>query len=129
MHREVNLVIKNEKSMDILLKYLIWTLNTIDGKRNSAAKKVHWAYECEFGRQQKRYRKSIAGEGFFLPTEYLVNDMVKSQILDLKKREIYRETFFRLRLIRIRSKISYHAYQQNVTINELILKQILKSFE
>lgn len=36
---------------------------------------------------------------------------------------------FRYRLMKVRSKISYHAFRNNMTINELMLTQILKSFE
>lgn len=36
---------------------------------------------------------------------------------------------FRYRMMKIRSKISYHAFKNNFTINELILTQILKSLE
>ena len=35
-HREIDLVIKREKDMDILLKFLIRNLRTVDGVRNSA---------------------------------------------------------------------------------------------
>jgi len=36
LHRPIELVIKEEKDMDILLKFLIFTLRTIDGNRDSA---------------------------------------------------------------------------------------------
>lgn len=35
-HREVDLVIKNEKQQNNFVKFLIYKLNTIDGKKNSA---------------------------------------------------------------------------------------------
>ena len=35
-HRDVDLVIKDEKHMSRLLKYLIFHMNTVDGNRNSA---------------------------------------------------------------------------------------------
>ena len=34
-HRDVDLVIKNQKEMDYLLKFLIYEINTINGKRDS----------------------------------------------------------------------------------------------
>ena len=37
--------------------------------------------------------------------------------------------FFKYKLMRIRSKISYHAFLKNYTIPELILKQIVASEE
>ena len=38
MHREVDLVIKNESEMNMLVKYLILKMQTLDGNKNSAAK-------------------------------------------------------------------------------------------
>lgn len=78
----MDLVIKNEKSMDLFLRFLIWTLNTLDGKRNSAARKVQNAYNSEFARVQKRFRKSIAGQGMFDEKEYNINERLKLKIMD-----------------------------------------------
>lgn len=36
--RDVNLVIRNEKRMDEFIKLLIYTLNTVDGNRDSGVK-------------------------------------------------------------------------------------------
>jgi hypothetical protein len=36
-HRDVDLVIRNEKQMNLLLKFLVHSLDTIDGRRGSAA--------------------------------------------------------------------------------------------
>ena len=35
-HRDVDLVIKNEKHMDRFLKFLIFNMNTVDGNKDSA---------------------------------------------------------------------------------------------
>ena len=35
-HRDVELVIKNEKHMDRLLKFLVFNMNTVDGNKGSA---------------------------------------------------------------------------------------------
>ena len=114
--------------MDQLLRFLIWTLNTRNGKKNSAAKAVQAAYDAEFKRVQKRFRESIKGHGHFNENEYKLNEEVKNKILDAKKREVYKETLFRFRMIRIRAKISYSAFRNHMTINELFLTQILESF-
>jgi hypothetical protein len=34
--RSIDLVIKDWKSMDIFIKFLIWSLRTIDGKKKTA---------------------------------------------------------------------------------------------
>ena len=35
-HRTIDLVIKDEKQMNIFLQYMIWSLKTVDGKSGSA---------------------------------------------------------------------------------------------
>lgn len=35
-HRDVDIVIKNEKHMERLLKFLVYHINTVDGNKNSA---------------------------------------------------------------------------------------------
>ena len=37
-HREVDIVIKNEKEQNNLVKFLLYKLNTVDGKAGSANK-------------------------------------------------------------------------------------------
>ena len=37
-HRDVDLVIKNEMDLEILLKFLIYNLKTVDGNKNTALK-------------------------------------------------------------------------------------------
>jgi hypothetical protein len=36
--REVSLVIRNEKTMELLIKFLIYSINTINGMKNSSLK-------------------------------------------------------------------------------------------
>jgi hypothetical protein len=38
VHRDVDLVLKNQEDMDHLLKFLIYEMNTINGKRDSGLK-------------------------------------------------------------------------------------------
>ena len=37
-HRDVDLVIKNEKHMEMLIQYLVHHMQTLDGQRGSATK-------------------------------------------------------------------------------------------
>ena len=39
-HRDVDLVIRNEKHMEMLIKFLIYTLKTADGSKGSAAELI-----------------------------------------------------------------------------------------
>ena len=46
-NRDVDLVITDEKDMKIFIKFLIFSLKTIDGKRGSAQKIVELLYNQE----------------------------------------------------------------------------------
>ena len=43
----IDLVIKNEKSMDLFLRFLVVTLNTIDGVRDSAKRVFKQSFKKE----------------------------------------------------------------------------------
>ena len=44
------------------------------------------------------------------------------------RKEIFRQTMFKYLLMRIRIKIGYHAFQNRMTISELIIAQIYRSY-
>jgi predicted short-subunit dehydrogenase-like oxidoreductase (DUF2520 family) len=46
-----------------------------------------------------------------------------------QEKEIYRQTYFKYLLMRVRSKISYHAFRKQMTVNEFIISQIARSYK
>ena len=46
-HREVDIVIKNERSQNKLVKYLLYKLQTVDGRQGSAARILQMMDERE----------------------------------------------------------------------------------
>ena len=56
-HRNIDLVIQNEKEMRMLLKFLIQAIETIDGVKGSACKLINWIVNKRLGRFQNSLRK------------------------------------------------------------------------
>ena len=50
------------------------------------------------------------------------------QIREQKKRIVYHKTAFKYIVMRVRCKISYHAFVKKMSINELIISQIYASY-
>lgn len=45
-----------------------------------------------------------------------------------KTTEIYRQTMFKYKMMRIRSKIGYSSFKRRKTVSELLVNQILRSY-
>jgi hypothetical protein len=52
----------------------------------------------------------------------------KAQLTSEEIQSVFKATLFKYKLMRIRSKISFSAFEKNMTIYELILNQIKNSF-
>jgi hypothetical protein len=90
--RQVNLIIRDQKSMNALLQFLIFRLKTIDGQKNSGIKVIE-----ELVRQKV---KELGKE----PSSS------ELQEIELKIRhQLARQVFSKYNIMRIRHKISYHA--------------------
>lgn len=141
--RTVDLVIRNDRQMDVLVRYLVQVLSTVDGNRNSANFYIESAVINEIQRREKRLnkktnriRQKILGKGPLasdeefdetLQIQYL-SEEEKEKIRYEKSKEIFRQTMFKYTLMRVRAKIGYHAFQRRMTVNEHILSQILRSY-
>ena len=141
--RTVDLVIRDDRQMDLLVRYLVQVLNTVDGNRNSANFYIESAVINEIQRREKRLNKKtnrirqkildngpLASDEEFdetLQIQYL-SEEEKQKIRYEKSKEIYRQTMFKYTLMRVRAKIGYHAFQRRMTVCEHVLSQILRSY-
>ena len=102
--RDVDLVIRDQNNMDSFLLYLINHLKTLDGKKDSALKLLdNLKSQAPYG-QKKSYAL-------------------------MYRKIVYNKVLMKFKIMRIRSKISYIAFKKRMTISELIVTQILKSFK
>lgn len=128
--RYVDLVIKNEQKMKLFLKFLVMSLNTIDGSRGTAEKAFQQLYLREVMRREKMLKKTCyAKKGMYKKEALVLSEEAKQQIMVETRREIYQKTFFKYTLMKIRSKIAYQAFQSRMSINELFISQISDSYE
>ena len=137
--RTVDLVIKDPDQMDRLIKYLVQALDAVDGRANTGSFFTEAAVINEIQRQERRLNKKrlkarakileegdLASDEEFSPSLNLecLKEEEKQEIRQKKQKEIYRQAMFKYTLMRVRQKISYHAFQQRMTVNELFLTAI-----
>ena len=105
-NRDIDLVIKNEEEMFLLIQYLSYKMKTIDGIKNSASIAIK-----EIMKNNKDTNQTKAKQ---------------HQLLQYK---LWKKTCQRYRILIIRNKISFSALQQCLSVHELFLKTILKSYQ
>ena len=98
-NRDVDLVIKNQKHMDMFIKFLMYELKSLDGKRGSAAKLI------ELIKRQKDGQELDA------------QDIVANR------------TLFKYKVIRVRLKIGFTAFVKRMTVCQLIYTSILRAHD
>lgn len=111
---DLNLVIKDEEDMTMLLEFLTIKLKSIDGKRDSALPYLfHFNNEIESTWGAKTYYEARQQD---------LEEAYK------KETKMYLAVFKRFRLMRVRMKISYHALCKSLTVKELWLEAILDAY-
>jgi hypothetical protein len=131
--------------MDILLGFLVQSIESIDGRKGSARFYIEASIAFEIQRREKkithnkrvmRKRAKILEKGPLASDEEFddslqlqrLNEAEKQQIREEKTAEIYRQTMFKYKMMRIRSKIGYQSFKKRKTISELLISQILRSY-
>jgi len=107
-HRAVDLVIRNDKDMEKILKFLICNLKTVDGNRDSGVQLV-----AALNKQSITKRTTI-----------------KERILIEKQNAaiVWQKVYRKYLVMKFRAKVSFMAFLNGVTITELILKAIIKTY-
>ena len=110
---DICLIVKDETKLMKLVQFLIFKLQTVDGKRDTALPLIKQIMREEQVRNQKFYH--------YLSLEYQ----------KLEKKVINRVTvmtLFKYKVLRVRYKLSYHALIKRRSVMEHIIKQIISSF-
>ena len=103
--------------MDDLIKLIVRGMNTVDGNRGSIA-----------GVKKKILKiKKKDAESAFTKADF--DDDGNPVIQEKEQYSILRSTCFKYKLMRIRCKISYTAFICNKTIPELLMSQILNTYD
>lgn len=102
--------------MNMLLKYLIHNLNTIDGNWGSANKLLEVMNENSVKQYLRNTRKTI------------VSESALQNIKQTNKHHLFRKIYLKYVLMRIRAKISFMALERRMTVVELLIETILRSY-
>lgn len=138
--RNIDLVIKNDEDMTLLIRYLIQAMNTCDGKANSANFLIDAGALTEIQRREKKLNKRVLKIRKVTPIqddeEYdeslelkKIHDYERRQIRENMAKEVYRQTMFKYLLMKVRIKIGYAAFQKRMTISELFIDRIYSSYK
>jgi hypothetical protein len=108
-HRDVDIVIRDQKEMDKLLTYLVHNLRTMDGKRDSANKILAAIYKDS---DRKVGNKKLS----------------QVEIIASNEHHLFQKVMMKYKVMRIRAKISFMALQKRMTIYELFISTIQSSY-
>ena len=103
--------------MNSFLKYLIHGLRTVDGNRNSASRLLE-----TMNKQSKRDYLIETGKS-------LVSESVLYNIKQTNEHRLFRKVYLKYLIMRIRAKISFMALERRMTVVELIIATIMKSYQ
>ena len=110
--RDVDLVIKDDKKMNCFLKFMIYSLRTIDGMRGTAEGILK-----SLNRQSEReYRTSHK--------KTYISECMMLSIKTTNEHRVFRKVYLKYLIMRVRAKIGFMALVKRITIAELFLKAI-----
>ena len=110
------MVISNEADMQLFIKFLIYRLKTVDGIRGSSAELLNKMNQKEIRAYQKENEESK------LTSKKLKEINLKNE------HHICQKVMMRYKIMKLRAKISFAALMKEMTIHELLVSQIHKSF-
>lgn len=110
--RDIDLVIKNEKHMAIFQKFLIYSLNTLNGIKNSAKPLLQEMTESEITKMKKITR------------QVQLSAAQVNKINQINEAKVFGEISKKYKLLMIRAKISFMALERGMTVQETILHAI-----
>lgn len=118
-HREVDIVVHDEKEQNNLVKYILYKINTIDGIAGSADK-ILTALENQ-GIENYRKTQKIPLSKFTvkdIPNAYLTRMRLKNKL------NVMRQAYLKYIVIKFRIKVSWIAFTKKMTIMELFIRAI-----
>ena len=115
-HRNVDLVVEEDRHMKIILQFLILSLQTVDGVRHSAIPHLNYMLEKQ-SEGEKNERLYYEAKNYEIENLNRVNLQNLSEVTGKK-----------FSMLKIRMKISFAAFVRNQTITEMFLNTLLGSY-
>ena len=102
--------------MDLILKFLIYSIRTLDGQRDTAINLLE-ALQKQSKEQFIKVKKRDK-----------ISKMREHQFAQMNEMKVFKKIFLKYKVMIIRAKISFSAFQKGYAINELIIRQIISSY-
>ena len=115
-HRDVELVVRDESDMNQILKYLIHRLRTLDGTRGTAEKIIELMNKQSLADLKKEVGRDV------------ISKTKEHQLIQQNEQAVFRKVLMKYKIMRIRSKISFIALQKSMTVVELIIDSIIRTY-
>lgn len=115
-HREVDLVVPDDHHMQALLKFLVYRIQTVDGNRGTAKNVLE--------NLNNHSRREFLSQ----PGRHFMSKQREHQIRSTNEYRVYSKVMLKYSIMRVRSKLSYHALLNRQTVLEMFITQILKTF-
>ena len=103
--------------MNTFLKFLINDLRTMDGNRGSANNLLE-----AMNKQSIKDHRERTGKR-------LISDSVMYHIKQTNEHKLFRKVYLKYLVMKIRAKISFMALEKRMTVVELIIQTIFKSYQ
>jgi hypothetical protein len=97
-HRDVDLVIRSGTQMNMFLKFLIYSLETFDGKRGSASQLVKCLIRQEIRRLKKEQNRQV------------ISAAKRQEIREKSEYTVFKRVYHKYQVLKIRHKISFSAF-------------------
>lgn len=94
-HREVDLIIPDDRHMQQLLKFLVYRIQTVDGNRGTAT-----AILADLNKRSRREFLSQPGRQF-------ISKQREHQIKSANEYRLYSKVLLKYSIMKVRSKLSY----------------------
>jgi hypothetical protein len=99
-----------------LLKFLIYNLKTVDGNKDTSLGYAQALHSQSFREYKRQFNREV------------ITKAREHQIIQKNEFSLYRKVFLKYQIMKIRSKISFMALQKCMTVTELILDSIKRTY-
>ena len=95
--REVNLVIPDKDQLEMLLKFLIHKMRTLNGSKGTANKILRLLNERAIATYKKQQQKRV------------ISESTKHWLISINEQSLFRKVYLKYLIMRVRQKISFMA--------------------
>jgi len=96
--------------MDLFIKFLVFSINTADCRKDSADNMIKGSTMFEVKRRERELRKAAREKGTWTRQDIELTQEQIDAIEYTWRKKVYQHCIFKYNLMRIRAKIAYQAF-------------------